>query len=83
MKQISFLTSYFFTTLFQKIVLFLNIEFWGLDELQYNKRKEIKKSFYKKYKKNLIELTDKDVENLDDIMPIKLRPYLPPTSSFN
>jgi len=59
------------------------IEFWGLDELKYNKRKEIKKSFYKKNKKNLIELTDKDVENLDDIMPIKLRPFLPPTFSFD
>ncbi len=53
------------------------------DELKYNKRKEIKKSFYKKYKKNLIELTDKDVENLDDIIPIKLRRYLPPTFSFD
>ena len=47
------------------------------------KRKEIKKSFYKKYTKNLIELGDKDIENLDDIMPIKLRPYLPPTFSFD
>jgi len=59
------------------------IEFWGLDELKYNKRKEIKKSFYKKNKKNLIEPTDKDVENLGDIMPIKLRPFLPPTFSFD
>jgi hypothetical protein len=59
------------------------IEFWGLDELKYKKRREIKKSFYKKYSKNLIELTDKDIEKLDDIMPIKLRPYLPPTFSFD
>jgi len=59
------------------------IEFWGIDELKYNKRRDIKKSYYKKHKKNLIELTDKDIENLDDIMPMKLRPYLPPTFSFD
>jgi len=59
------------------------IEFWGLNEIKYKKRREIKKSFYKKYNKILIELTDKDIEKLDDIMPIKLRPYLPPTFSFD
>ena len=59
------------------------IEFWGLDEEKYVKRRELKKSFYKKYKKNLIELTDKDIEHLDDIMPIKLRPYLPSNFSFD
>ncbi|ODS41821.1 MAG: hypothetical protein MSIBF_00130 [Candidatus Altiarchaeales archaeon IMC4] len=59
------------------------IEFWGLDEEKYIRRKEIKKSFYKKYKKNIIELTDKDIEHLDDIMPIKLRPYLPANFSFD
>ena len=59
------------------------IEYWGLDEEKYLKRKEIKKNFYKKYEKNLIELENKDIENLDDMMPIKLRPYLPPTFSFD
>ena len=59
------------------------IEFWGLEEEQYLKRKEIKKNFYKKYEKNLIELTDKDIERLDDVMPIKLRPFLPSTFSFD
>ena len=50
---------------------------------QNNQRKEVKKKFYKAHKKNLIELTDKDIENLDDNMPIKLRKYLPPTFSFD
>ena len=59
------------------------IEFWGLDETKYLKRKELKKKFYQAHKKNLIELTDKDIENLDDNMPIKLRKYLPPTFSFD
>ena len=59
------------------------IEFWGLEETKYIKRKELKKQFYQTNKKNLIELTDKDIENLDDVMPIKLRKFLPPTFSFD
>src|SRR3989344_6089574 len=59
------------------------IEFWGLEETKYLKRKELKKKFYIANKKNLIELTEKDIENLDDNMPIKLRKYLPPTFSFD
>lgn len=59
------------------------IEFWGLNEKKYLKRKELKQKFYKMHNKNLIELLDKDIENLDDIMPIKLRPFLPPTFSFD
>jgi hypothetical protein len=59
------------------------IEYWGLDEKEYLKRKKIKKDFYAKYKKNLIELDDKDIEKIDDIMPIKLRPFLPATFSFD
>jgi len=69
----------FFIPLGQKVW----IEFWGLDEEKYNKRKILKKQFYKKNKKNLIELNDKDIERLDDVMPIKLRPFLPPTFSFD
>ncbi len=57
------------------------IEYWGSEEKQYLKRKELKKELYKRNDKNLIELTDKDITNLDDILPLKLRPYLP--SSFN
>jgi len=59
------------------------IEYWGLEEKKYLKRKELKKELYKKYDKNLIDLTDKDIENLDDILPLKLRPYLPSNFSFD
>jgi hypothetical protein len=59
------------------------IEFWGLEETKYLKRKELKQKFYAAHNKNLINLTDKDIENLDDNMPIKLRKYLPPTFSFD
>ena len=46
------------------------IEFWGLEnDPKYAKRKEIKKEIYKKYDFKLIELTDEEVFNLDDILP--------------
>jgi len=46
------------------------IEYWGYEnEPKYLKRKEQKIALYKKYNFNLIELTDKDVSNLDDVLP--------------
>ncbi|WNB74474.1 glycerol kinase [Methylomonas koyamae] len=46
------------------------IEFWGYDnDAKYLARKQEKLAIYQKYNFNLIELTDKDVLNLDDILP--------------
>lgn len=46
------------------------IEFWGLENDQkYSERKKIKKEIYSKYDLNLIELSDKHIENLDDHLP--------------
>ena len=46
------------------------IEFWGYEtKTEYLKRKAIKQKIYKKYDLNLIELNDKEVQNLDDILP--------------
>ena len=46
------------------------IEYWGLEtNSAYLFRKEKKKSIYEKYRFNLIELYDKEVQNLDDILP--------------
>jgi len=46
------------------------IEFWGLEnDPKYLARKEAKKAIYKKYDFKLIELTDEDVFNLDDVLP--------------
>lgn len=68
----------FFIPIWKKVY----IEYWWLEEdTKYKERKELKIKFYKEKHKNLIELTDKDIENLDDIMPVRLRPFLP--SSFN
>lgn len=46
------------------------IEFWGYENNEkYLKRKKIKQEIYKKYGFNLIELTDDEVLNIDDILP--------------
>ncbi|WP_339138616.1 MAG: hypothetical protein WGN25_09925 [Candidatus Electrothrix sp. GW3-4] len=46
------------------------IEYWGYEnDEKYLNRKKIKQEIYQKYGFNLIELEDKDVQNLDDILP--------------
>ncbi len=46
------------------------IEFWGLEnDPKYSKRKKVKKNIYNKYELNLIEISDKHIENLDDHLP--------------
>jgi len=52
------------------------IEYWGYENDQrYLARKEKKIEIYKKYDFNLIELNDKEVQNLDDILPRMLLKY--------
>jgi len=49
------------------------IEFWGYeDDPKYLKRKKTKKAIYEKYGFKLLELSTRDLEVLDDILPIKL-----------
>jgi len=46
------------------------IEYWGYEnKKQYLERKKIKQDLYNKYDFNLIELEDKDVLNLNDVLP--------------
>jgi hypothetical protein len=46
------------------------IEYWGYEnDAKYLARKKAKQEIYAKYNFNLIELEDKDVQNLDDILP--------------
>lgn len=46
------------------------IEYWGYeDDPKYIARKKVKQGIYQKYGFNLIELSDKDVLNLDDVLP--------------
>lgn len=52
------------------------IEFWGYENNErYLKRKKEKQEIYKKYGFNLIELTDDEVLNLDDVLPRFLLKY--------
>ena len=51
------------------------IEYWGLEDPKYLARKEKKILIYKKYKYNLIQLTEKDIPNIYDVLPAKLRDY--------
>lgn len=52
------------------------IEFWGYENnKKYLARKKAKQGIYKKYGFNLIELTDEEVFNLDDILPRLLLKY--------
>jgi very-short-patch-repair endonuclease len=46
------------------------IEYWGYEnDAKYLERKARKQAIYAKYGFKLIELVDKDVENLDDVLP--------------
>lgn len=52
------------------------IEFWGYENNEkYLARKKVKQDIYEKYGFNLIELTEKDVSNLDDVLPRLLLKY--------
>ena len=52
------------------------IEYWGYENNEkYLNRKKVKQDLYNKYDFNLIELEDKDVLNLDDVLPRLLLKY--------
>ena len=52
------------------------IEYWGYeDDPKYLTRKQKKLELYEKYGFNLIELCDKEIQNLDDILPQLLLKY--------
>jgi hypothetical protein len=52
------------------------IEFWGMEENeQYAARKKKKLEIYAREGFSLIEMNDKDIESLDDILPRKLKKY--------
>ncbi len=46
------------------------IEYWGYEnDPKYQARMAQKRAIYEKYNLSLIELTDKEVQNLDDVLP--------------
>lgn len=55
------------------------IEFWGLEnDAKYTERKNKKVEIYKREWLSLIELTDADLQNIDDILAKKLRQFKVP-----
>ena len=51
------------------------IEYWGVDDEKYLAKKKWKLEIYNKNNIDLIELTEKDVANLDDTLAAKLRKF--------
>lgn len=46
------------------------IEYWGLEgDTRYAERMKAKKTIYERYQLNLVELSDNDIMNLDDVLP--------------
>lgn len=58
------------------------IEYWGLEEETYKERKKEKMRLYSYYSKKLISLYDADINNVDDVMPIKLLKFIPRHFAF-
>ncbi len=54
---------------------YVYIEFWGLHDEEYEKRKQKKIEIYSKNNLPLIELVPKDLDNLDEILSQKLMKY--------
>jgi hypothetical protein len=50
------------------------LEYWGLEgDARYDARRQVKLAIYRKHQLNLIELTDEQLQNLDDHLPRLLR----------
>lgn len=55
---------------------YIYVEFWGMSDEHYKRRTEIKKAIYRKYEFKLIELTPRDLDDADEVLPRKFLPYL-------
>ena len=53
------------------------IEYWGLDTFEYTERQKRKKELFRKYGFRVVELVDRDIEELDDRLPGKLLKCFP------
>jgi len=54
------------------------LEYWGLEDSEdYQRRKEKKVTTYHRHGLNLIGIRDKDIQQLDDVLPKRLRQFLP------
>lgn len=55
---------------------YVYIEYWGMEDKKYQRRKEQKLEIYKKHGLPLVQLTLKELRNLDETLSKMLRPYI-------
>jgi hypothetical protein len=53
------------------------IEYWGLDTPEYSERQRRKLELFEKYDLRVVSLGERDIENLDDLLPRELLKMLP------
>lgn len=58
------------------------IEYWGLDTPEYTQRQRRKMELFEKYKFRVISLKERDIEKLDDLLPVKLLRHFPTEFRF-
>ncbi len=58
------------------------IEYWGLDSPEYTARRRKKLEIFKKYGFRVISLEEHDLEELDDLLPLKLLEVFPESYRF-
>lgn len=51
------------------------LEFWGLEDKEYENRRTNKMKLYEKYDLKVVQLNSDDIKRLDDVLPEKLRKY--------
>ena len=58
------------------------IEYWGLDTPEYIDRQKRKLALFERYKFRVISLRERDIEELDDLLPVKLLKLFPSEFRF-
>ena len=58
------------------------IEYWGLDTPEYTDRQRTKMALFERYKFRVVSLRERDIEKLDDLLPVKLLKLFPSEFRF-
>lgn len=53
------------------------IEYWGLDTPEYNERRRRKLEIFRKYDFQVLSVDERDIEKMDDFLPLELLKFLP------
>ena len=58
------------------------IEYWGLETPEYTDRQKRKLALFERYKFRVISLRERDIEKIDDLLPVKLLKLFPSEFRF-